>query len=178
MATAHSTLTGAELHEPKGASAASTNQTYVSNGAGSGVWSEPEPKGAIAASAEQVYVANGAASGAWTSQKYVLSGTIADISTAGDLYIPIPYAGNVVKVTGVLHGAIGTANATITVFDNGGNSMGAITVAFSGSAAGDVDTLAPASNQDVTADDWIRVTNNDASTNTVSWSFSIVVERT
>lgn len=178
MATAHSALTGAELHEPKGVSTATSNETYVANGAGSGTWSEPEPKGATGASAEQVYVADGAGSGAWTTRQYVLSGTIADISTSGDLYIPIPYAGNVVKVTGVLHAAIGTANATVTVFDNGGNSMGAITVAFSGSAAGDIDTLAPASNQDVTDDDWIRVATDGASTNTVSWSFSIVVERT
>lgn len=35
----HSTLTGAELHEPKGADAASLGEVYVSDGAGSGAWS-------------------------------------------------------------------------------------------------------------------------------------------
>jgi len=34
----HSNLTGAELHEPKGASTASSNTVYVSDGAGSGSW--------------------------------------------------------------------------------------------------------------------------------------------
>ena len=38
MATSHSTLTGTDLHEPKGAAAATINQTYVSDGAGSGNW--------------------------------------------------------------------------------------------------------------------------------------------
>jgi hypothetical protein len=34
----HSSLTGAELHEPKGANTASQDTVYVSNGAGSGAW--------------------------------------------------------------------------------------------------------------------------------------------
>ena len=34
----HSTLTGNELHEPKGASTALSGQVYVANGAGSGAW--------------------------------------------------------------------------------------------------------------------------------------------
>lgn len=34
----HSTLTGAELHEPKGISLASANEVYVANGSGSGSW--------------------------------------------------------------------------------------------------------------------------------------------
>lgn len=36
---AHSTLTGSELHEPKGADTAGLGTVYVSNGAGSGSWS-------------------------------------------------------------------------------------------------------------------------------------------
>lgn len=35
---AHSTLTGAELHEPKGVDAAAANTIYVANGSGSGTW--------------------------------------------------------------------------------------------------------------------------------------------
>jgi len=41
MATvAHSTLTGAELHEPKGVASAGANQVYTANGSGSGTWSK------------------------------------------------------------------------------------------------------------------------------------------
>lgn len=35
---AHSTLTGADLHEPKGAAAAASGQVYIANGSGSGAW--------------------------------------------------------------------------------------------------------------------------------------------
>ena len=35
----HSALTGASLHEPKGAAAASANEVYVADGAGTGAWS-------------------------------------------------------------------------------------------------------------------------------------------
>lgn len=34
----HANLTGANLHEPKGASSATSGQVYASNGAGSGTW--------------------------------------------------------------------------------------------------------------------------------------------
>ena len=36
--TTHSSLTGAELHEPKGAAAATAKQVYLADGAGSGNW--------------------------------------------------------------------------------------------------------------------------------------------
>lgn len=35
---AHSTLTGSDLHEPKGVAAATAGKVYVSDGAGSGAW--------------------------------------------------------------------------------------------------------------------------------------------
>lgn len=37
----HSTLTDPELHEPKGASTATSGQVYAANGSGSGVWAKP-----------------------------------------------------------------------------------------------------------------------------------------
>jgi hypothetical protein len=46
---AHSTLTGADLHEPKGAAAASSGAVYIADGAGSGVF------GPVAFSHSQVY---------------------------------------------------------------------------------------------------------------------------
>jgi hypothetical protein len=36
----HSALTGADLHEPKGAAGAGANEVYLSNGAGSGTWTD------------------------------------------------------------------------------------------------------------------------------------------
>lgn len=37
---AHSTLTGSDLHEPKGVASATSGQVYISNGSGSGVWTD------------------------------------------------------------------------------------------------------------------------------------------
>jgi microcystin-dependent protein len=40
MATVHRNLTGADLHEPKGADTATSGKVYVSDGAGSGSWTD------------------------------------------------------------------------------------------------------------------------------------------
>lgn len=41
MPTAHASLTGADLHEPKGVAAASAGAVYVATGSGSGAWTVP-----------------------------------------------------------------------------------------------------------------------------------------
>lgn len=61
----HNTLTGADLHEPKGVAAATSGQIYVANGSGSGTWTIPEPKGANTATNRQIYTADGASSGSF-----------------------------------------------------------------------------------------------------------------
>ena len=136
-----------------------------------------EPKDVSTATAGQVYVADGAGSGAWTARENVYHGVIADVSTAETVYIPILYAGTVKRVVTVLEGAITSADATVTPKDNSGSSMGTITVTQSGSAAGDVDTLAPASNNTVTDDDFITIETDGASSTARKLWFSIVVER-
>lgn len=172
----HSTLTSAELHEPKGVAAAAAGAVYIANGAGSGSWSQPVVDADDGAAGE-VPVANGAGDVVWSPRQYTISHTFSDVSTPGQVYLPIPYAGNVVKVIGVLGAAITGADETITVKDNAGNSMGAIAIANAGSAAGDVDTLAPASNQDVTNDDWIEIETAGSSTGPAPWAVLVVVER-
>jgi len=149
--TQHSTLTGADLHEPKGAASAA---------------------------AGRVYVADGAASGAWTALQDIYSGFINDVSTAETIYIPIQNAGTVAKVVTVLEGAITTADATLTVKNSAGTSMGTITVAESGSAAGDVDTLSPVSNNTVAANTAITIETDGASSTPERIWFSIAVDRT
>lgn len=146
----HSTLTTTDLHEPKGIAAATNNKVYVANGSGSG---------------------------SWLPRTHTLFATKDNVSNAGSSYVPIPYAGTIAKVVSVLTGAITTADAVITVRNSAGVSMGTITIAQSGSAAGDVDTLTPASNNTVTADSYIRLESNGASTNNVPVHFAIVLER-
>jgi hypothetical protein len=56
--------------------------------------------------------------------------------------------------------------------------MGTITITQSGSAAGDVDSLTPSSNNTVTADSFITVQTNGASVNTAALRFVVVLDRT
>ena len=147
----HSALTGADLHEPKGAASAA---------------------------AGRVYVANGAATGVWTALQDIYTGVITDVSTAETIYIPIVNAGSVASVVTVLEGAIATADATLTVKNAAGTSMGTITVTQSGSAAGDVDSLTPVSNNTVTATSKITIETDGASTTAQRVWFTIAVDRT
>ena len=135
----HSALTGTDLHEPKGVAAAAAGKVYLSNGLGSGSWVVPP---------------------------YTLTTRLDDVSTASTVYIPIPFAGTVTKVVTVLEGSLTTANATVTVKNAAGSSMGTLTITQSGSAAGDIDTLTPVSNNTVTNDSRISVETDGASDTT------------
>lgn len=147
----HSTLTDSDgIHEPKGISTASNNRVYVSNGSGSG---------------------------AWTPVFYTLCTHINDVSTADSIYVPVPYAGTVVRVVTVLEGAITGANDTITVRNAAGASMGTITITQVGSAAGDIDTLTPVSNNTVTNNSFVRIDTDGASGSAQTLHVTIVIER-
>jgi hypothetical protein len=136
-----------------------------------------EPKGASSANAGEVYVADGAGSGDWSARQYTLNALIADVSSAETVYVPIPYSGTVVKVVSVLEGALTVADATVTVSDSSAASMGTLTIAFTSSAAGDVDTLAPASNNTVTDNDFITIATDGGSTDAQRLWLTVVVER-
>lgn len=151
----HGTLTDPYLHEPKGISAASSGEVYVADGAGSGAWTAKE-----------------------TLIELSLEGYLEDVSSVEKVYVPIPFAGTVVKVLTVLEASISSANSTVTVKNSAGSSMGTITVTASGSAAGDVDILLPTSNNTVTANSFITIESDGASTNTAKLRFVVVLDRT
>ena len=145
----HSDLTDPELHEPKGIAAATSGQVYVADGAASGAFS--------------LYP--------WANvsgKKVALTVTIDNISTAGQVYVVSPFTGTISRVYSVINGAIGTADATLTPKIAGvAVTDGAITVAFSGSAAGDVDSSTPTAANTITAGAAIEIETDGASTNTV-----------
>jgi hypothetical protein len=147
----HSTLTGSSLHEPKGAASATSGQVYVADGAGSGTWTQ-------------------------LKGYYVLHHQIEDISTAGDHYIPVPKAGTITNITTVLDDALSGSDLVIDVYDSAAASMGSITITQSGSASGDVDSLAPASNNTVTANDFIKLTVDGGPTTHVETGVAVLVE--
>ena len=148
----HSTITDPYLHEPKGVAAASSGDVYVADGSGSGTWED--------------------------HRRSVITVHFDDLSSSEDIYVPIPFAGTVSRITTVLEGAISGGDVTVTVKDSSANSMGTITIAHSGSAAGDVDSLDPSSNNTVTDNDYVLVQGDGGANSHVDCLVAIVVEHT
>ena len=149
----HNTMTGADLHEPKGVGAASVNTAYIADGAGSGTWQK------ITADEIDTSSIN-------NFNKVILNVHFDDLSAVGSHFIVSPLAGDIEKIYCVLDSAIATADTTISC-EIGGVAVtnGNIVIAFSGSAAGDVDVATPTGNKTVTAGQAIEFIS-DGATNT------------
>ena len=105
---------------------------------------------------------------AMDDQKVYLTGRIADISTAGQVYLVSPVAGKVTGIRSVIAGAIATADADLTGKINGSAiTGGVVTVATSGSAAGDTDSATPTAANTVAVGDNIEIETDGGSTNVV-----------
>ena len=152
--TDHKAITDAELHEVKGAAGAASGTVPVSNGAGAA------PFGVA-------------------PHRYAIEVTIPDISTASTQYIGIPYAGDILKITTAIDGTIATADADITAKINTvAVTDGVVTVAFSGSAAGDIDTATPTAANAVVEGDLLTIETDGASTNAVTCNVTVMIEVT
>lgn len=115
-------------------------------------------------------------SGGQSIKKIYLTTAIADISTAGQIYVVSPVAGTISKIYSVINGAIATANSILTPKIAGtAITSGAITVAFSGSAAGDVDSSTPSALNTITAGAAIEIETDGASSNTVEVVITIEI---
>ena len=118
--------------------------------------------------------------GAHNLVKVTLPFYIADVSTAGQIYVPVPdeFAGEVVEIRSALNGAIGTADVDLTAKIAGvAMTNGVITITQSGSAAGDVDVARPTSANGVAAGQAIEIETDGASTNTIEVFGTIVIKR-
>jgi hypothetical protein len=101
-----------------------------------------------------------------------------DVSTAGDIYLPVAFNGTVTGIHTVLWGTIATADVTLTAkVNNSAMTNGAVTIAYSGSAAGDLDTATPTAGNTVTTSDYINITSDGASTNTISATIILTISR-
>ena len=78
----------------------------------------------------------------------------------------------------VLNGAVTSGDATLTVKNHSGASAGTITIAQSGSAAGDLDSLEPSSNNTFAAGEKIEVETDGGSTNAVQVDLTLVFDIT
>jgi hypothetical protein len=113
-----------------------------------------------------------------TLNDYFINAEIEDISTASSTFVAVPDGGRVIKIITALQGAISGSDAAIT-FEIGGTAMtnSAITVAHSGSAAGDVDTSEPTAANSVSEDGTIEMITDGGSTGTQKLLVTFVVRR-
>lgn len=150
----HSALTGSDLHEPKGVSTAASNTVYVANGAGSGSWSPTQ---------------------------LVFTGEIPDLNTSDTIYIPVPYAGSVVKFHITLDSSFSFSgsNPVVTIQNSGGTAMtnGSITTNAGASAAGLTYAATPTALNTVSADSHVRINTSGGGTGPTKVWFSFVLER-
>lgn len=139
-----------------------------------------EPKGISTASAGQVYRSNGAASGAWKDDLLIISGTIADVSEASSIIIPIPVDCTIVSFKAVLSGPITAANANITVTRGGGATVASFIIPYSGSAEGTTVNATPSGNTAFLADthNYLKIATDGGSTDEASLSVTIKVKVT
>ena len=113
-----------------------------------------------------------------TLNDYFITAKIANISTASSTFVAIPDGGKVIKIFSALQAVIATANGAIT-FEIGGTAItgGAITVAYSGSAVGDVDTSTPTAANDVAEEGTIEMITDGASSNAIVLYVTFVIRR-
>lgn len=102
---------------------------------------------------------------------------ITDVSTAGQTFVVPGFRGKIKKIHSVLNGAIATANAVLTT-KIGGTAVtgGGITIAFTGSAAGDIDTATPSGNNAFTPEQAIEIETDGGSANAVKAIITLELE--
>ena len=121
-----------------------------------------------------VAIAEGAGEAGWEKRtdtnKYTLHCAMVDISSATVSRVVVPQwgAGNITRITTVINGTIATADAVLTAsIATTAITNGAVTIAYSGSAAGDADSATPTALNVVAAGDVLKVVSGAASTNTI-----------
>lgn len=103
-------------------------------------------------------------------------GRFSDVATATKHYLVSPVGGVITNVYTVLEGAIDSANCVITIKNAAGSTAGAITIAQSGSAAGDIDTVATsAANSIVTAGGVFTVETDGGSSASAACGYTVLI---
>lgn len=143
---AHNTLTGADLHESKGVASASANTVAVADGAGSTNWTK-----VTASSIDTTTILN--------LNKMTLTYQIPTAASASDIYIAVPRAGNLVKVSATLNIGITVTDLTLTI-RNGATISGTLVIPQAGSTAGTTGNTTALSTNSFAADSVVRVSTN------------------
>lgn len=182
MASVHSTLTGADLHEPKGADGATANTVYIANGLGSGVWQKPSAVNTTISDPNNVFAGTDVEAALYEAWRegYLVDGVFADVSNPETILLPIPYSCTVVSIKMILSGSITVANSVVTVTRSDGAAMGSQTIAFSGSAEGTSFVFTPSGNNVFTGGvhNYIKLVSDGGSTTAAKLYVQALLRRT
>lgn len=142
----HKDLTGTDLHEPKGAAAASANTVYVADGAGSGTWSQV-PSSAIGSSVKNI-------------NKMQLLVRVEDLVNAAVVVVPIVQNCTLTNATSTITAAFTGADAVLTLSRAGASTIGTITIDDTGSGEGIIDTITAPANNTFTAPTYLKIASD------------------
>lgn len=149
----HSALTDPELHECKGAAAASANTVLVANGTGTASFTTV-PKAALSTDVKGVGI-------------YYTMSQLPDMSTAGFVLVPVLATATLNTVTFILHNAITVANSTCTMVNSTGPAtVGSVNVPFTGSAEGTTVTFTASVNNTFVPGAYLKISTDGNSTTT------------
>ena len=130
----------------------------------------------VTATATELNKVDGVASTAAEIDYRALTATLT-LGTATQVYIVSPYTGNVAAVYTVINGTLSTADEVLTV-KTGAGTAGTITIAYSSSAAGDIDSLVPTSNNAVTAGAAIEIETDGGNATATICTITILINIT
>lgn len=154
----HRDLTGADLHEVKGAATAAANTLLQANG--SGVATFVDVLSTLKA-----------------RNRITLFTQFTDISTASSEWVASPMAGKVIGIYVTLHGAITTANSTVTAEIGGVALTGlSITITQAGSAAGSTFSGTPSGNNTIAAGQALRIISDGASSTAAVATVTVLID--
>lgn len=145
----HKDLTGTDLHEPKGVSAAASGAVYIANGTGSGAWTSKNA---------DVFNAN----------LFPISAQMSDIGTVTSAWFYVPLKSELVSFTSQILAALTGANAILSVYINGVLFADTLTVPFTGSTAGQTNTKTVVTANTVPAGASVEVRSDGGPTNAVA----------
>lgn len=153
----HKDLTGADLHEPKGISTATSGQVYIANGLGSGVWTSK----------------NGDILNANTFQ---LTGPIDDLGTASSsCFFYVHQKSQMTKLACVTSATLTGANAVLSIYINGVLFADSLTVPFTGSSAGGSAVTNIVTANTLTAGSVVEIRSDGGPSNAVKGSVALLL---
>lgn len=147
MATEHSQLTGAQLHEPKGVATATAGTVYIADGSGSGSWQTPNTS---------IVQPN----------SRLLQTSFTDITNPSSVYFYIPHNCSLVALTVITYAPVTGGDDVLRTYVNGTSRPETSTVTAAGSAAGVASTMSYSGTTLVSAGSIVRIDSDGGSTNT------------